>query len=168
MVAFLYRMPSGIPGAANRLEGAKIEPGLLLAGFLPSGYGVAVAVDATSGRYRAIGAGDTANSVAGLLVRPFPSGSMGPATDILGNSQPNEKSIVDIMKSGYMTVLLGGVTAAFKGGPVFVRIATPSAGKPIGGFEAAADATNTIALDNKSYWMGPADAQGNCEISFNS
>ena len=161
-------MPSGIPGAANRLESAKIEAGLLLAGFLPSGYGVAVAIDPTSGRYRAITAGDTQASVAGLLVRPFPSGSMGPATDILGNSQPNEKTIVDIMKSGYMTVLLGGVTAAFKGGTVFVRIATPAAGKPVGGFEAVADGANTIALDSKSYWMGPADAQGNCELAYNA
>ena len=167
MVAFTYRMPSGIPGATNRAEHLTVEPGLLLAGFLPAGYGVPVAVDPATGKYRAVGAADTAPMVVGMLARPYPSGSLGVATDILGNAQPAANSIVNIMRRGYMTVLLGGVTAAAKNGTVYVRIAVASAGKPLGGLEAAADGINTIALDNKTYWMGPADAQGNAEIAFN-
>ena len=169
MAAYTYRMPSGVPGATNRTEHLTVEAGLPLVGFMPPGYGLPLAIDPATGRYRAIAAGDTAASFAGMLVRPYPSGSFGSASDGLGNivNFGNYAGVINVMKRGYMTVLLGGVTASPKGGTIYIRIALPVAGKPIGGLEAAADGANTIALDNKSYWMGPADAQGNSEIAMN-
>lgn len=162
-------MPSGIPGATNRAEHLTIEAGLPLVGFMPAGYGLPLAIDPPTGRYRAFVGTDTAASFAGMLVRPYPSGSLGNTTDGLGNivSFGNYAGVINVMKRGYMTVLLGGAAAAPKGGTVFIRIAAPSAGKPIGGLEAAADGVNTIALPPQSYWMGPADAQGNAEAGIN-
>ena len=171
MVAFLYRMPSGIPGAYNRTEHLTVEAGLPLVGSLPPGYGLPLAVDPPTGRFRAISGTDTAASVAGVLVRPYPSASLGVASDGLGTvtNFGTYAGVINVMKRGYMTVLVGGVAAAAKGGTVYVRItvsATP-AGRPIGGFEAAAEGLTTIALPSTTYWMGPADAQGNGEIAYN-
>ncbi|MNT89175.1 hypothetical protein D3C72_2298560 [compost metagenome] len=61
---------------------------------------------------------------------------------------------------------LGGTTDAAKGGTVYVRIAGAAAGKPLGGIEAAADSTNTVALTN-AYFTGPKDAYGVVEVAFN-
>jgi hypothetical protein len=47
-----------------------------------------------------------------------------------------------------------------------VRVATAGAGKPIGGIEAAADSTNTIAITGATF-MNAGDANGNVEIAFN-
>ena len=169
MVAFLFRMPSGVPGATNRAEHLTIEAGLPLVGFLPPGYGLPLAIDPPTGRYRAIVGTDTAAMIVGMFVRPYPSNSFGTASDGLGTivNFGNYAGVINVMRRGYMTVLLGGVAAAAKGGTVFVRVAAPVAGKPLGGLEAAADAANTVALPNTWYFMGPADAQGNCELAMN-
>lgn len=167
MAAFTYRMPSGIPGTVNRAEHLTVEPGLLLAGFLPTAFGVPLAIDAATGRYRAIIGTDTVANVGGVLVRSYPSNSLG-GTDGFGFAGTfNTTTIASIMKRGYIMMVIGGVAAAAKGGTVFVRIAVPSAGKPIGGFEAASDTVNTIAMPSSWYFMGPADAQGNCEAAIN-
>jgi hypothetical protein len=168
VVAFLYRVPSGIAGASNRIgAGATIEPGLLHTSLAPTAYGLAVAIDASTGRYRAIGSGDTAALVVGVLIRPYPSINTVASADVLGATTPSTTRIADIMKRGYVTVTLNGATAAAKGGLVYIRVAAASGGKPIGGFEAAADSTNTIVLPGTWYWMGPADAQGNVELACN-
>lgn len=44
-------------------------------------------------------------------------------------------------------------------GAVYVRIAGAATGKPLGGFEAAADSTNTIQITNAT-WGSSADANG--------
>jgi hypothetical protein len=69
------------------------------------------------------------------------------------------------MTSGYMSVQLNGAAAAVKNAPVYIRVATPGTGKPIGGIEAAADSTNTITVPN-CVFRGPADANGITEIKF--
>lgn len=162
-------MPSGIPGATNRAEHLTVEAGLPLVGFLPPGFGLPLAIDPPTGRFRAINGADTAASVVGFLARPYPSGSLGTTSDGLGfiTNFGTYAGVINVMRRGYMTVLVGGVAAATKGGTVYVRIAAPSAGKPLGGLEAAADGVNTIAIDSKTYWQGPADAQGNGELMFN-
>lgn len=172
MVAFTYRMPSGIAGAYNRMgQGATIEAGLLLAGSLPLSYGVPVAVDPTTGKYRAIGAGDTAALVAGVIVRPYPTvnyGSLVAGADPLGAVAPSGAGFHNIMRRGYCMILQGNIAAAAaKGGLVYVRIAAAAAGKPLGGFEAAADGANTVVMPNTWFFMGPADSLGNCEIGVN-
>lgn len=170
-VAFVYRMPAGIPGDINRAWGGTVvEPNIIDPNNPPLAYGVAVALDATYG-IRPIGAGDTADLIYGLLVRPYPtnaqtaSGFFGQLP--LGTAQvPPASGMCDVLKQGYMTVKLYGATAAAPGGTVYVRIANAGAGQVVGGFEAAADGGNTIVVA-KSYFRGAADASGNTEIAFN-
>lgn len=164
MVAFLYRMPAGIPGAVTRSEVATVEARVIDASNPPTAFGVAVAIDATTSGIRPMGTGDTASLVYGVYVRPYPL--QGNGTDGLGTSTPPTSGIANVLKRGYITVQLNGTTAAALNGAVYVRIANASTGKPIGGFEAASDTTNTIQLTN-AVFTGPADANGNVELAFN-
>lgn len=166
---YSYRMPAGIPGRVNREWEHTGEPNQLDATTPPTAFGDAVKINA-SGRIQALAAGDNAAAVYGLLEAAFPGGpttTYGAATQLLGNPTPQPGGRCTIMKRGYMTVKLQGATAAAKGGPVYIRLAgtIPSGGR-LNGFEAAADSTNTILLTG-AYWMGAADASGNCELAYN-
>jgi hypothetical protein len=162
--AFQFRMPAGFAGDLQRAEVATIEAQLIDSSTPPTVFGVAVKY--VSGKVQPINlAGDTAAIVQGVNLRAYPI--QGNGTDPLGTSTPPTSGVTDILKRGYVMVSLGGATAATKGGTVYVRVATPSAGKPLGGFEAAADSTNTIALPSNTYFTGPADAYGVTEIAFN-
>jgi hypothetical protein len=157
-------MPAGIPGAVNRAFQSTIEQQLIDGTNPPTGYGLPVAIDATSKKARGVTTGDAATAIYGLNVRPYPT--QGNGTDGLGTATPPTSGIMDVLKRGYISVHLGGATAAAKNGTVYVRVAAAAGGKPIGGIEAASDTTNTIVMAN-SYFMGPADADGNVEIAFN-
>lgn len=140
MVAYNKRMPAGIPGAITRALHTTTEAAYVTgpanAANAPQTYGTAVVFDMGTGKLRLPVAADT--RVDGFLVRPYPGGAaqFSPAFGV----QPIDYDhAVDIMKRGYISVLLGGVTGALKNGAVFVRKANASAGKPIGGVEAAAD-----------------------------
>ena len=164
--AYTYRMPVGFAGDVNRVEVAHIEANILdTTVSVPTAFGVPMKFGA-AGKVAPIAlAGDTAALVIGFNVREYPS--QGPVNDPLGTSTPPTSGLVSILKRGYILVSLGGVAAAVKGGTVYIRVATPSAGKPLGGVEAASDTTNTVALPVNSYFMGPADANGVTEIAFN-
>lgn len=160
MTSFLYRMPSGIPGDISRRENMTVESVPFDPSAPFSAYGLFGKI--VSGKLQPIGAGDTAASVYGLLVRPYPTAS---AQDPLGTATPPTSGIANVQRRGYMTVKLTSGTAALDG-QVYVRVATPSGPKVIGGIEAAADSTNTIAITNCTF-MGAADASGNVEIAYN-
>lgn len=164
MNAFTFRMPGGIPGDINRAQQATVEAANVTpfgTTGAPPAYGLGVLIDATTGNVRIPAAGDAA--LYGVLARPFPTGA---SQDALGVSTPPTKGIVDVLKRGYMTVLLSGATAPKKAGAVYCRIQNAGAGQFVGGFEAAADGGNTILIAG-AYFMGPADANGNTEIAFN-
>jgi hypothetical protein len=160
-VAFTYRMPAGIPGDVNLMDPANPV----------TAYGLAVAMDSVSYKIRPIGVGDTVANVYGVLARPFPANAQ-TAANFFGSvplgtpAVPPVNGVVDILKRDYMTVLLNGAVAAAPNGLVYVRVATPAAGKPLGGFEAAADGGNTIVMPAGTYFRGPADAGGNTEIAW--
>lgn len=158
---FLYRMPSGIPGDVSRPSQSTIEP-VPYGATAFAGFGLFAKV--VSGKIVPITTGDTAAAVYGLLVRPYPTQG-GSASDPLGTSTPPTSGIADVMRRGYMTVKNNAGTAALNG-QVYVRVDTAAAGKPIGGIEAAADGSNTIAITGARF-MHAADASGNVEIAFN-
>jgi|SRR6185312_11651866 len=160
MTSFLYRMPSGIPGDISRRENMTIESVPLDPNTPFSAYGLFGKI--ASGKLQPITTGDTAASVYGLLVRAYPTAS---AQDPLGTATPPTSGIASVERRGYMTVKLNSGTAALDG-QVYVRVAAPSGPKVIGGIEAAADSTNTIAITNCTF-MGAADASGNVEIAYN-
>lgn len=165
MVAYTFRMPSGIPGTVTRPHHSTIEPELMLSSAPLTAYGLPCIRDAATGKMRVATTGDTVSMVAGFLVRPYPTNGVIGGSQALGVSVPDPGAIANVLKRGYTSVLLGGSTSAVKGGPVYLRIATPGTGKPIGGVEAAADGANTIQLN--AVFQGPADAQGVTEIGYN-
>ncbi|MEE3504842.1 hypothetical protein QN399_00945 [Pseudomonas sp. 10C3] len=160
--AFLYRMPSGIPGDVSRPSQSTIEPCILDSTNVFAGYGLFG--KNVAGKFVPVGAGDVATAVYGLYVRPYPT-TGGAASDPLGTSTPPTKGVGDNMRRGYMTVKSNAGTASL-GSQVYVRVATAGAGKPIGGIEAASDTTNTIAIVGATF-MAAADAAGNVEIAYN-
>lgn len=154
--AFLYRMPSGIPGDVSRKSQSTIEPHQISGSFPSCGlFGVLNA----SGAFVAPTA-DTTKPY-GLLVRAYPTQSNSTA---LGSSVSQASGIVDVLVRGYMTVLNNAGTAK-KGGQVYVRIANATDAKPLGGIEAIATAGETIEVD--AHFMSEADANGNVEIAYN-
>ncbi|WP_066922901.1 hypothetical protein [Methylobacterium sp. CCH5-D2] len=162
MVAFLYRMAAGIPGDVTRAESADVAPGNYDSSAPFPAYGLPGKF--VAGKFVPVGAGDTAAVVAGVLVRPFPTQS---SQNALGAAVPPTSGHCNVLRRGRISILLGGTAPAVKGGTVYVRIAAPAAGKPIGGFEAAADSTNTIALPATTTFAGPADAGAVTELEFN-
>lgn len=176
MVAFLTRMPAGIAGSITRPLESTIEPGILYrstdalgAAFVPAQYGQAVVLDATAKRYRLPNTGDTAASIAGFLTRPYPGG-IAQFNGVLGVTPVDGDHAIDVMRRGYMSQKLRAGTAA-KMGLIYIRIATATTNQPLGGVEAAADGGNTVALDFRSYFMGPAFTDSTfgaeTEIAFN-
>ena len=165
MVAYSYRMPAGIPGDINRIAAATIEAQVMTPSGVtghPTKYGIPMVVDATGGNVgnmRTMQAGDAA--VYGLLCRPFPTGG---TQDPLGTSTPPSEGACDIMVRGYMTVLLGGASAAVKGAPAYIWNQADSSPSFLGGWTAASS-TNVISVG--AYFMGPADSSGNVEVAFN-
>ena len=154
--AFLYRMPSGIPGDVSRKSHSTIEAHLAKGSF--GAFGVFGKL--TADGIVPLEAADT--DVYGLIVRSYPTQS---ALNGLGAAIPQSGIMQDVLRRGYMTVRCNAGNAK-KAGAVFVRIAAGTELKPIGGIEAIADAANTIELKNAMF-MHDADAQGNVEISFN-
>lgn len=142
--AFLYRMPAGIPGAISRPQNVDVGsvPANSAAAF--AAYGLAGKI--VSGKFVPLEAGNVNSNVYGILSRPYPIG--GPnANDPLGTSVPPTNGMLTPMRRGHMTVLLQAGTAALQG-PVYVRNGNVSAGKVLGGFEAASESTGAATGGN--------------------
>lgn len=161
MNAFVSRMPAGIPGTLSRGAAQSTVDTVNLTANSFTAYGLGGLIDSATGNFRLPGAGDTA--ITGVLVRPFPTNS---SQDGLGVSTPPAKGLADRLLRGFVSIKLYGATAAKKDGQVYCRIQNAGAGQVIGGFEAAADGANTIAVAG-AFFTGPADANGNSEIRFN-
>lgn len=154
--AYLYRMPSGIPGDISRKAHSTVEAHILKGNFGAFGIFGKLTADGIV----PLEAADT--DVYGLIVRSYPTQS---ALNGIGAAIPQSGIVNDIMRRGYMTVKCNAGTAK-KAGKVYVRVATGTELKPIGGIEAVADGVNTIEIKNAMF-MHDADAQGNVEISYN-
>ncbi|QHI29019.1 hypothetical protein AhaeINNSZ174_05825 [Acinetobacter haemolyticus] len=158
--AFLYRMPSGIPGDVSRKSQSTIESHPVGAQF--AAFGLFGKISTANGKFVPLEAADTADVIYGLFVRAYPTQS---AQNELGKAVPQPNGIQDVLRRGYMTVKCNAGTAK-KAGTVYVRVSAGTEAKPVGGIEAAADGANSIELEN-AFFMHDADAQGNVEISFN-
>lgn len=176
MAAFTYRMPAGIAGELNRIFACVVETQVITpsgAGFSnPTAYGVPLLIDATAGNVgnmRAMVAADyTANGTYslvpyGILARPFPTGN---SQDPLGTSTPPSSGACDVLRSGYINVLLSGSAAATKGGSAYIWLAAASGSHIVGGWESTNTGGSTMLVPG-AYFMGPADANGQTELGFN-
>jgi hypothetical protein len=151
-------MPAGIPGEISRLHAATLEARNL--GSSAIAYGAPAKIGA-DGSLAPLAAGDAAASVYGFLARSYPSQSA--ATDFGPGSAP-ANSLQSVMRRGYMTVTLKGATASAMNGQVYVRNAAEGSAA-VGDIEAAAG-DDLVAVAG-CIFMGPADAGGNVEISYN-
>jgi hypothetical protein len=164
-----YRMPLGWAGDVTK-PNAKIEPCLVDATHPPSNPGVAVLINPATAGARTILTTDTAiDAIYGITVRSFPfqaaSGSNFGAADFGNNGLPN--GVIDVLRSGYILVPVSGGGSPQKGGRVYIWNVASTGSHVLGGFETQATANSTIELDEKTYWSGGVDANGNAEISFN-
>lgn len=167
-----YAMPSGIPGAISRVGGGvvlDVEPVALSKDNPLPYYGLFGQINAADGVFRAMAAGDA--NVYGALSRPYPANQT-TTTGYFGSTPQGTPAVPPqnggegaVMRAGYMTVKLYNATAAAKNGIVYVRVNNPTADLPLGGCEAADDGADTIAIN--AVFQGPADENGNTEISFN-
>lgn len=156
--AYLKRMPSGIPGDISRRAVSKVEAVTRDAAKPFTAYGVPGKF--VSGKFVPVEAADAASVVKGFFARPYPTQTAsadgtGVHTGIIG----------DALRSGYMTVKCNAGTPTAEAA-VYVRVANPAAGKPIGGIEAAADSGNCVAIAG-CFFKDSGDANGNVEIEFN-
>lgn len=162
--AIKYQLPVGFAGDVQRIEVATIETQLIDSVAPPQALGLPVKM--VAGKIRSINdAADTADSVCGVTVRAYPI--QGNGTDPLGKSTPPRSGAQGVLKRGYILVSLGGTAIAAKNGKVYVRVNGAAVGKPLGGFEAAADGTNTVAMPSSWYFTGGADAHGITELAVN-
>jgi hypothetical protein len=166
VTAYLTRMPAGIPGEVSRGQSAIIEPAALTpfgTTGRPLSYGVPVVVDTAggnAGRMRIAASGDAAGSIYGILVRPFPTGA---SQDALGvQTLPEQAESCDVLRFGYMTVLLSGSTDAVKGAPVYIWKSAAASTHITGGFESTDPTTDGFAIP--ATFMGPKDANNIVEI----
>lgn len=160
MVAYVYRMPHGVPGDLTRQSQATIESAIF--GATPfTAYGLPVKLSA--GKIVPMGAGDAGTALRGFLVRPFPTHGANPS-DPLALAVPPTSGVGNVLKRGYMSVKCNVGTPAHDG-TVYMRITANGGNTIIGGLEATADGGNTITLPNCTF-NGAADADGNVEIAY--
>jgi hypothetical protein len=160
--AITYRMPYGVPGDLSRPSRANVEAWAFGAAPFAS-YGIPVKL--VAGLAVPVSAVADGALTYGFLVRPFPV--TGPnASDPLGTAVPPTSGVANVMNRGYINVK-NNAGAPAAGGKVYVRVANGVPATPVGGVEAAAIAGTTEVIPG-AHFMGPADANGNCEVEFRS
>lgn len=171
-VAFQFRMGAGFTGDVNRTHPASIEPVLVNTTTPPLFYGQGVIVDAAGQGVRPLVAGDVAlTAVYGVTVRAFPiqqSSASNFGAAALGAATPPASGVIDVLRSGYIMVQLGGTfAAAKKGGPVYIWTAASSGAHIQGTFEdTLVGGSTTPALPGVTF-NGTPDVNGVVEICFN-
>ena len=154
-------MPHGYAGSYSRQPDSVIDTHPL-AGTAAVDFGLGVVRNTTSAHAVVPPtAGTTAAQFLGVAVREVKS-----ATDYLnqniGSYTPGDA--VPVMKRGCVNVKCQNGTPA-PGGAVYLRVAENEGvdGAVVGGFEAAADSTNSVQLTN-CQWKGGADENGIAEM----
>ncbi len=167
MPAYLKYAPAGFPGDISRSDETNVENGTLVAlstVFAPR-YGEAMRY--VAGGLQQWTTGLTKADFAGAgPVREIPgiAGSVASDADIDTGGAPNPDQQAGMVVRGYMLVKCTAGTPA-RGGVVYVRIVSAT-DRPIGAFEAASDAGNSVALDAvQAEWASDGvDANGVAEI----
>lgn len=157
MTAYLYRMPVGIAGAISRPQDLTTEPVILSPTAQFAAYGLPGKFDGDA--FVPLTSKDTAASIVGFLVRPYPTTS---AADFARQVNAGGSQQGDSLKRGYMTVNVGGdATAITKNAPVYCALA----GGAITATAPAEGSATIVAIPN-AVFTGAGDADGNAEISY--
>lgn len=152
-------MPHGFAGSYSRQPDTIIDTHPL-EGNANIVFGLAV-VPGTAGAIAPVGESTTAEQFLGIALRETKSAvnyiNQGEGAYVPGDAVP-------VLKRGCANVLCQNGTPAYDGA-VYLRVKA-NASYPnavVGGFEAAADGSNSIALTNVK-WKGTADANGIAEV----
>lgn len=173
--AYQFRMRAGFAGSVNRFHPAQIEPVSIDAANPPLLFGVPGVIDAGTHLFRKILAADQALlDVYGITVRPFPAQgltapSMGIASPAFGGEGPNGIAKLDVLRQGYIMVLVNNFAAAqpVKGGKVYIWTAATAGAHIQGGWEAVDPAGSGMQLPWPSCtFQGGTDGSGATEIVF--
>lgn len=115
----------------------------------------------SNGNVVLMGEGSAATDFVGIAAREIKS-SLNYLDQSVGEYAPNDA--VSVFQRGSINVKCQKGTPAV-GGDVYVRLAVNESAPTtiVGGFEAEADAGNTLKLDN-CQWAGPADVNGVAEL----
>lgn len=164
-VAFPFRMGAGFAGDINRTHPFDCVPERQDVSDPITLYGNGCMMDTTNGTVRAIIAGDQSDATPlnlyGVLVRPYPT-QQSNTSQALGNSTPpTAPAILDVLTEGLIMVKVNGTPT--KRGVVYVWCSASAGAHVVGGFEAAADAGDTVRVTN-AYFNGPPDANGIVEM----
>ncbi|MBR2999763.1 MAG: hypothetical protein IKF39_02100 [Oscillospiraceae bacterium] len=149
-------MPNGFAGSYSRQPDTIIDTHPA-GGAIPFG----AAVVYSTGSVVLPGASAQAGDFVGVAVRETKSATNYAAQNAGSYAQYDA---VPVIKRGCVNVVCQRGTAALDG-TVYLRVAA-NASYPncvVGGFEASADSTNTVALTNAK-WKGAADANGIAEM----
>lgn len=158
----LFRMSAGIAGAISRPHDLTVEPHVLDSTKPFPAYGLGGKI--TAGKFVPVEDGDTADVLAGIFVRPYPTASQ---PDKIRQVGTGYNFAGDNLKRGYVTVNIGGDASAVDlNSPVYMRVSSPVDTSPLGAFLAVADGANTVQITN-AYFNGPGDADGNIELAYN-
>ncbi len=160
---FKFQMPFPSPGTVARPNVQTIEPQIQSATAPVLLFGVPVKM--VSGKATNIAASDTASVVYGFSVRTWPGMDFTFAPAFGNTAPPGAGFPIDILRRGYIMVQVNAGTPAPQGA-VYMRVATPSAGKPIGGIEAVADGSNTVVIAGATFQTA-VDENSVAEIAYN-
>ena len=104
----------------------------------------------------------------GWIVRPYPIQNVTPlVNDPLATSTPPTTGKVNVLVRGYISAFLQDATTVTLGQAVWIRTAATSSTKLFGGVQSSTDGGNCTQITNNTYFMGPADANGNVVIAVN-
>lgn len=153
-------MPHGYAGSYSRQPDTIIDTHPMT-GSTAIPFGQAVVPSATSGAVTAVGGSTVADDFLGVAVAQVKS-----ATDYANQNVGTYVAgdAVSVIKRGCVNVKCQNGTPAYDG-DVYLRIVA-NASYPnavVGGFEASADSTNSVKLENAK-WKGTADANGIAEM----
>lgn len=166
MVAYLYRMPYGIPGSVNRIESATVQSAIIDTTLPPLRFGDPVKLTA-AGAVTPIASGDAASLVWGFAVRSYPNqtGTSWPNVALTTSTPgvPPTSGPLDLLRRGFIIVKVNAATAATPGSAVYVRVADATADTPIGGIEAGADGGDCVAIPGCRF-VSAQDSNGIAEI----
>ena len=166
--AYLYSFNVGIPGDPQGAQWDQIVEALLAATGAPVAYGLPLKV--VTGLVSGIQAsGDTVPAATpfGWIVRPYPIQNVALVNDALATSTPPTTGKVNVLVRGYIGAFLQDATTVTMGQAVWIRTGATSSTKLFGGVQSSTDGGNCTQITNNTYFMGPADANGNVVIAVN-
>jgi hypothetical protein len=159
MTAINTRMPVGFPGAVTRDEPKRIQQAIIDPANPPTAFGSFVKL--VGGKIQPLASGDAATVIYGSYVRSFPI----QGNSLTGTNTPPTSGIGDVLRGGFMAVLLAKGAAA-KEGQVYV-VTTAGGTVAVGDIVTSASPAGggTAVAVPGCFFEGPSDAGGITEIS---